>query len=299
MFEVPSDAPIVVKKLGASSGLPLLPPEETIFTRRIDCWHHTLALCKSAVSPPTQPSRKYTYSDAPMSRTRGESSIEIFDEDTIDCAMRMAATGRDPLVLNLADDDFAGGCVFSGSGAQEESLFRRTNYCQTLLQDMYPIEPTEAIYSPGVRVLKRSEAENWAALPDTDKNLLLNFVACPAVKYPITEMHNKERRLSEEDAAALEDKIRLIVQIAAANGHDTVIFGAMGCGAWNCPPKHVAEIFKEVLQELNGVIAHYVFAILTTNAVKDSGEATCAIVFDNPRRKKAESTFSVFSKVFA
>ena len=126
---------------------------------------------------------------------------------------------------------------------------------------------------------------------------LLSFVACPAVKYPITEMRNKERRLSEDDADALKTKIRLIVQVAVANGHDTVIFGAMGCGAWNCPPKHVAEIFKETLQELNGILAHYVFAILTTTEVKDAGDATCAVLFDRPRGKKVASTFSVFSNV--
>jgi uncharacterized protein (TIGR02452 family) len=50
--------------------------------------------------------------------------------------------------------------------------------------------------------------------------------------------------------------------VAKIHGHDTVIFGAMGCGAWQNPAKCVARVFKEVLQEYDGWISNYVFAIL-------------------------------------
>lgn len=62
----------------------------------------------------------------------------------------------------------------------------------------------------------------------------------------------------------MKNKIRLIIQTAIENKHETIIFGAMGCGAWRNPVKHVAEIFKYVLDECNGVILNYYFAILTT-----------------------------------
>lgn len=286
---------MVVKKLGADLNAyrPDAPsgPATNIFVRRIDCWHHTLALCKASVAPPARPSRKYVF-DASAARPRvcAHSSIEMFDEDAIDCALRLAAAGRDPLVLNLSDDDFAGGCVFSGSGAQEESLFRRTNYCQTLTQDMYPIgRAAEAIYSPGVSVLKRSEADNWELVPETER-ALLSFVACPAIKYPITVKVDGERRLNEDDAAALAQKIRLIVHIAAANGHDAIVLGAMGCGAWNNPARHVAQIFRAVLRELDGAVPLYAFAIMTTSndnyIVRDA-------------RADRHSAFAAFSDVFA
>jgi len=46
--------------------------------------------------------------------------------------------GIQTAVLNLADTLVAGGMVGSGSGAQEESIFRRSNYCRNLDQALYP-----------------------------------------------------------------------------------------------------------------------------------------------------------------
>lgn len=38
-------------------------------------------------------------------------------------------------------------------------------------------------------------------------------------------------------------------QAAHAHGHDSVVLGAMGCGAFRNPPAHVAQLFHTVLQE--------------------------------------------------
>tara|TARA_B110000261_G_scaffold132641_1_gene149119 strand:- start:1134 stop:1409 length:276 start_codon:yes stop_codon:yes gene_type:complete len=51
-------------------------------------------------------------------------------------------------------------------------------------------------------------------------------------------------------------KIETIIQTAIKFKYETIIFGALGCGAWRNPPKHVAQIFKEVLNNY--------FAILNT-----------------------------------
>ena len=56
-------------------------------------------------------------------------------------------------------------------------------------------------------------------------------------------------RLKPEDCERLKIKVRLILQIAIQKGHDAVVLGALGCGAWRNPPQHVAEIFQEVLAE--------------------------------------------------
>ena len=87
----------------------------------------------------------------------------------------------------------------------------------------------------------------------------LDFIACPAVKYPLL---TEEDELSEDDCVQLARKIKTILQVAKIHGHDTVIFGAMGCGAWQNPVKCVARVFKEVLQEYDGWLSNYVFAIL-------------------------------------
>jgi uncharacterized protein (TIGR02452 family) len=182
--------------------------------------------------------------------------------DTIDCCLTHSPNA---LVLNLADNKIAGGCLEMGSGAQEESLFRRTNYCSSLKQDLYPIKNGEAIYSPQVSVIKTNEATGWELL--NIKNLpKISFIACPGIKYPNTIIVNDEIKLNDDDVNALKEKITTIIQIAIKFNHDTIIFGALGCGAWKNPKKHVAQIFKEVLQKYDGCVLNFYFAILTTTS---------------------------------
>ena len=229
------------------------------YTARMRCWEDTEKRSKLMSKPET--SVKIEYKNEIFNKRYLRSNVRFFDMDTIDCAIKCKE--MNPLILNLSDDDYAGGYVSSGSGAQEESLFRRTNYCQSLLQHFYPILNNEAVYSPNISVIKSSELTKWTSIPENEVPQLC-FVACPALKYPETIIKKKEVKLLPEDVETLKNKIRLIIQIAIEKKHETIIFGAMGCGAWRNPVKHVAEIFKSVLNECDGVILDYYFAIMTT-----------------------------------
>ena len=62
------------------------------------------------------------------------------NEDCLVASKRLIDAGMNPVVLNLADIPVPGGCVESGSGAQEESIFRRSNIIWTLTEKLYPSE---------------------------------------------------------------------------------------------------------------------------------------------------------------
>jgi hypothetical protein len=259
--------------------------------------------------------------------------VDFLNQDAIDVALDLLSTGKAhrPLVLNLADDIFAGGCVNQGSGAQEESLFRRTNYYQTLVNNsqsaqgtvhsdnlvvlgllrsrrslcegykerqpsdqtdaLYPIENGEAVYSPEVTILKSSEETGWQLYP-VDQRPVLAFVACPGLKYPewIVDEYG-EHRLTSEDVQILKDKIAVIIQVAAQYKHDAIVLGALGCGAWRNPIKHVAEIFKSVLDAYEGLVPYVVFAILSTS------DEHYNIVRSRENHSK-KSTCEIFQEVF-
>src|SRR5690606_10254878 len=100
--------------------------------------------------------------------------------DTIDAALRCKGLGLRPLVLNMASDYHPGGGVAKGSQAQEECLFRRTNYFLHLNEELveYPFKPTQVVLSPGVAVIKD---RNYQLM---DSFETLDFVACAAVRKP-------------------------------------------------------------------------------------------------------------------
>lgn len=51
------------------------------------------------------------------------------------------------------------------------------------------------------------------------------------------------------DRELTKKKMRLTLRISAIEGHDSVVLGAIGCGAFHNPPGEVARCWREVLDE--------------------------------------------------
>lgn len=181
-------------------------------------------------------------------------AVDVLPYDTISCTKILLDSGYNPVALNFSDDLLAGGYVEAGSAAQEESLFRQTNYFKTLLQSFYPLKAGEAVYSRDITVFKGAEHDGWPAIDPFE----MHFIACPAIKYPRT----CDGRLSRSDVDRFKVQMETVLQTAAVHGHDSVVLGSWGCGAWRCPAEHTAELFKEVLREYDGVFARIVFGII-------------------------------------
>jgi uncharacterized protein (TIGR02452 family) len=169
--------------------------------------------------------------------------VSVQKHDTLD----VAKTLQRPLVLILADAHSPGGNVGAGAGMQEESLFRRTALFRHLTSNLYPIKPHEAVYAPDVQL--------------ADSANIMSFIACPGLKMPMLNDH----RLLAIDEETLRRKITVILQVAYQSGHTNLVLGALGCGVWGCPPKHVAEVFFDVIRKYDGVFDIITFAILGAN----------------------------------
>lgn len=244
----------------------------------VDCWLDTLRISETIPPPPPSVKISYDTMTAIVNMPATKSQISVVNQDTIECALSY----EKPLILNLADDIYPGGWVNVGSNAQEESLFRRTNYHLTLTKDLYPISETDVIYSPNVTVIKRPDF----GLYETPR--ILDFIACPAIKYPLLE---EDDTLCEEDREILEQKIQAIIHVAIKYGHKTIVFGAMGCGAWQNPARDVATIFKRVLEIHDGMVENYVFAILDDIETDSDGESA----FESDA--ESESNYEIFRKI--
>lgn len=171
-----------------------------------------------------------------------------------------------------------GGGYLSGAGAQEENLFRRTNYVQHLADPdkefdpkrkwKYRIPEFSCIYSRNVFIIRASEAEGYAFLPDP---VPISFLALSAYSHPPLTKNNQ--RLIPEMAEKTKQKIRGMLATGLWHDHDSLVLSALGCGAFRNPPRHMAQLFKEVLAEEEFVnrYKHISFAIFDDHNARGEG----------------------------
>ena len=196
---------------------------------------------------------------------KGTTSIKVLEQDCIVVAKGMLERGYNPAVLNLASSWSPGGGVVQGSRAQEESIFRRTNLYRSLYQfahggkpDMFATKPEPidlkktphykehldyhfgGIYTPGATVFRASNFELF------QKPFQMSFITVAAIKEPVL---TPTGHLTDADKDQTRDKIRTILRIGLKHGHDCLVLGALGCGAYGNPPADVARLFHEVIEE--------------------------------------------------
>ena len=219
---------------------------------------------------PVHPSIKYTFDQldaVDMKPKYPDPILDIINEDTFTVAEKLYHEGYNPLVLNMACDTHPGGGVRKGAFAQEENLLRSSNYYKFLphVPAFYPIATDEIIYSPNVLVFK-DKYYNIVRQP-----FHVACVACAAIRNPkvcwtVDAVKPRQVFLKDEDYELTRRKIASLFQLAYTEGHDSLVLGALGCGAFHNPPEQIAEIFNEFLQKYKYCFKYICFAVLS---VKD------------------------------
>ena len=125
-----------------------------------------------------------------------ETSVSVLLMDSIEAGKMLLEKGLNPVVLDMANNQNPGGMVQYGAGAQEESLFRRSNLFKSLYQfapyasnygikarkEQYPMDRnTGGIYVPDATVFRGTQDEGYPLL---DEPFRLSFVAVAAIAAP-------------------------------------------------------------------------------------------------------------------
>lgn len=199
--------------------------------------------------------------------------VEVQNIDCLYAGAQLKERGYNPAVLNMASRRNPGGGVVTGAGAQEETLFRRTNLFRSLYQfapftGMYGIKTSHhqypldrnfgGVYTPEAIYFRESEQKGYALL---DNPVSLSFITVAGMNRPDL---TAEGMIADHHVEPIKNKIRTIFRIGLAHGHDSLVLGALGCGAFRNPPRHVARLFHEVMDELEfkNKYRRIVFAIL-------------------------------------
>ncbi|KAG9253492.1 uncharacterized protein F5Z01DRAFT_623608 [Emericellopsis atlantica] len=208
-----------------------------------------------------------------------KTAISIVNEDTYNAAISLASEVPSRVaVLNMASHSHAGGGWLKGSMAQEEALCYRSSLTLSLHKRYYPFKQRMALYTPDV-VIIRSDIPSGHKILDVKPGdlpvvsvLSVAALRCPdlkTVKQSNASGVVTDRQVFADPAARdlTKDKMRLCLRMAASRGHDTLVLGALGCGAFRNPKREVAHCWLEVLREKEfegGWWRRLVFAIFDT-----------------------------------
>ncbi|CAF4818268.1 unnamed protein product [Rotaria sp. Silwood1] len=211
----------------------------------------------------------------------------VINGDCLDVAICFKAKypKSNPVVLNMASARNPGGGWKNGAGAQEENLHRRTNMFQCLEDPYHELEGQRdwnfyvpefgGIYMPDVSVFRGSESNGYPFFPNGPE--YISFIACAAYSHPPTETDNNgELKLSGKHVIQnTKNKMESIFKIALENKHDILILSALGCGAYQNPPKHIAQLFHEVITtKYKNTFKYIVFAIIDDHNAKKAHNPT-------------------------
>ena len=192
---------------------------------------------------------------------------EVTNETTLSAHRRHLAKGHKVVSLNFAAATQPGGGFLTGARAQEEYLCRSSAlYLAIKDSPMYAYHRREGhnrysdamIYSPDVPVFRDDE---HGLLP---KPYLASFITSAA---PLTKHLHPEELVHIPEI--LRERIRKILSVAQAHGHDSLVLGAWGCGAFGNDGNQVAALFKWALAEdFKGAFKEVTFAIVDTSPEK-------------------------------
>ena len=114
------------------------------------------------------------------------------------------------------------------------------------------------IYSPNVSIFRECEANGYKLMSQPRE---VSFISVAGINSP--ELDNNGMIIPPL-VNVTKNKIRTILRIGLKHGHDSLVLGALGCGAFCNPPRHIAKLFHEVIDEpeFKNKYKYIVFAIL-------------------------------------
>ena len=228
----------------------------------------------------------------------GGTQILVQKGDCLAKAEELVQQGYHPAVLNFASAGHPGGGVQTGARAQEETICRRSTLTRSIFSmdakyasqygyplfdgNHYPLTTSldfSMIYSPEVTVF-RGAGQDYT-LMEQPFNIAVITNAALNLRGRHSMRLTPDGHMPDEAKDITRNKIRAILRVGLVKGHDSLVLGAFGCGAFCNPPQEMAQLFKEVLEESEFKDRYrlILFAILSDHNDKSSNFQAFESVF--------------------
>ncbi|GIQ81104.1 conserved hypothetical protein CHP02452 [Kipferlia bialata] len=230
----------------------------------------------SAVRLFKRPSPEY------LRRPHRNTCVDVVNVDSVTAGVAQTARGKKVAVLNFANERRPGGGYLHGRSAQEEELFRRTNYVMSLDPSQvnhgaeapvqYPWHSpaaaqmdgearcTDVVVSEDVTVIRKGSEDGYAMMPP----VTLTMIATAAPDKPDTRPSGTGAQVyaDPKQAATLIARVHGVLRAAVYHKVDRLILGALGCGAFRNPPAEVVSVFEALLPTYLPYFERVTFAVL-------------------------------------
>eukprot|EP01060_Flectonema_neradi_P008577 TRINITY_DN16115_c0_g1_i1.p1 TRINITY_DN16115_c0_g1~~TRINITY_DN16115_c0_g1_i1.p1 ORF type:complete len:251 (+),score=51.10 TRINITY_DN16115_c0_g1_i1:48-800(+) len=173
-----------------------------------------------------------TVAGAKLKRNIKLTKVIIVSEDSFKASEKYA----NAVVLDFASDSNAGGGWRGGqTGTQEESLCRRSTLGISLEKHSasggYPIDTNNCIYVKNVTVFREPEELDYQSITPFETSVIAASLR------------------SSDSIKQITSSTDSVIFTAINKGHDTVVLGAWGCGAFGNSPSAVATAFAASLKK--------------------------------------------------
>ena len=188
-----------------------------------------------------------------------KTNIQVINQDVIKTTIELynqIQSNSDKskiLVLNLASKKHFGGGVENGAMAQEEELFRKTDYGIHKGSELYPLSLNEFVFTSKVSIVK----DEFYNKIHPNNIFQVDMLAMSALYNPVII----DGKLSKSDYDLTFSKIDNIFKFAISNSNTNLILGAIGCGVFYNPPLEIIEMFNKCLQKYNGHFENIIFSV--------------------------------------
>jgi len=184
------------------------------------------------------------------------------------------------VALNFASASNPGGGWLQGARAQEEDLARCSGLYNCLKMEPLFYNKNNLcdnhfytdgiIYSPNVPFFRN---DDYHLL---EKPFNLSIITAPAPNVSCMNVDDDDDEFYHKLFTTIEYRVEKILQVALAHGHQNIILGAWGCGAFGNDSSMVSLAFMKALKKFNGF------------------KNVCFAVYDNRPEQGIFNTFNKF-----
>jgi hypothetical protein len=155
----------------------------------------------------------------------------------LDLVKDLKVQGFYPVLVSNINTAFDGNKMDTFDGFHDEYLLYRTNYCKTVVPNIYPLHGPEVMYNYGLSVIRD---DKLTFIEDPKQIIMFNQI----VTSPIESPKLQKKKLSIEDYILTKELIENIFQTAILGKNDVLLLNDFSCKNTKIPIDDIIFLYN-------------------------------------------------------